>query len=99
MTRMPPDKVNFVMNYRIFLAWILRDFNTMPEMNKNDEIYPEYIDICNVTYAIIRKDLIEAGSESSQLIINKFIRSDDVYVGNREYFVEHLRSWRVDLCH
>jgi hypothetical protein len=71
----------------------------MPEMNKNDEIYPEYIDICNATCANIRKDLIEAGSESSQWIINKFIRSNDVYVGNREYFVEHLRSWRVDPFH
>ena len=76
----------------------LVDFNTMPEMNKHDEVYPEYIDICNATYLSIRKELIAAGSKSSQWITNKFIRSQDVFVGNRDFFIEHLRSWKTDPC-
>ena len=76
----------------------LVDFDTMPRINKHDEVYPEQINICNATYAKIRKTLVEAGTKSSQWIVNKFIKADDVYFGNRDHFLEQLHSWRADPC-
>ncbi|KAL7520079.1 hypothetical protein ACHAWX_004826 [Stephanocyclus meneghinianus] len=76
----------------------LVDFNTMPEMNKHDEVYPEYIDICNATYSRIRLALLQSGKKSGEWILQKFIQSKDVFVGNRDYFVQHLKEWGVDPC-
>ncbi|KAL3803151.1 hypothetical protein HJC23_003426 [Cyclotella cryptica] len=80
------------------LETALVDFNTMPEMNKHDEVFPEYIDICNATYDRIRQSLLQSGKKSSEWILQKFIQSKDVFVGNRNYFVGHLKEWGVDPC-
>ena len=76
----------------------LVDFNTIPEQNRNDEAYPEFIDLCDAKYVKIKQVLLQSGRKSSQWIIDKFLKSEDVFVGNRDYFVEHLRGWGVDPC-
>ena len=78
----------------------LVDFNSMPRINTHDDrvVYPEQINICNDTYVKIRKTLVEAGIKSSKWIVDKFINADDVFVGNRNHFIEQLYSWRTDPC-
>jgi hypothetical protein len=76
----------------------LVDFNTIPNINQHDEKYPEFIDLCNHTYASMKHKLLGEGKKSSAWIVDRFIHSKEVFVGNRGHFVELVRGWGEDPC-
>ena len=76
----------------------LIDLRSARKINANTQIYPEYIDICEQKYTKIRKSLLKSGRKASDWILNKFIKSNDVFVSNVDYFQASLRTWGTDPC-
>lgn len=60
--------------------------------------HPENIDICHKKYTKLRRILITHARETQRWILNKFVRSEGVFVGGREQFNEALARWSIDPC-
>lgn len=76
----------------------LIDFHSVPRVNANNETHPEYIDICEPKFDVIRKTLLASGRKSRDWILNRFLKSKDVTVSNLEYFRANLHAWGTDPC-
>lgn len=63
-----------------------------------ENAYKETIDICNDKYIALRTELITKGRETQLWLRNKFLKSQDVTVANRDHFLELLDSWGSDPC-
>eukprot|EP00569_Conticribra_weissflogii_P015737 CAMPEP_0171400362 /NCGR_PEP_ID=MMETSP0880-20121228/7225_1 /TAXON_ID=67004 /ORGANISM="Thalassiosira weissflogii, Strain CCMP1336" /LENGTH=401 /DNA_ID=CAMNT_0011914681 /DNA_START=62 /DNA_END=1264 /DNA_ORIENTATION=- len=69
------------------------DFDSIPKVNENHEVFPEYLDICKPEYNDLRHLLLEEGKKSSHWIGTKFIYADDVVVSNEDHFQSALSTW------
>jgi len=76
----------------------LQSFEDAPKINSNEVTYPEYIDICDPEFTSLRNSLLIAGERSSEWIRSKFMKSDDVIVSDKDFFVENIMTWSVDPC-
>ena len=76
----------------------LIDFNSVSRVNANNQTHPEYIDICEPKFDIIRTKLLASGRKSRDWILNRFLKSKDVTVSNLEYFRANLHAWGTDPC-
>ena len=56
------------------------------------------IDICDDQHSFIRKVLVEKARTSSEWIRTYFLKSKDVHVSSKDYFVKQLEHWGVDPC-
>mmetsp|Transcript_23620 Transcript_23620/g.47952 ORF Transcript_23620/g.47952 Transcript_23620/m.47952 type:complete len:124 (+) Transcript_23620:3-374(+) len=74
------------------------DFETLPKSNSNKDIYPEYMDICDVKYDRLRITLLKNGKIASDWIRNFFIHAEDVVVSDADYFRSVLMTWKKDPC-
>ena len=75
------------------------DFDEVPKANVGDSTpYKEHIDICDSQYAAIRDELVQQGRKSRDWIVNKFIKSSDVVVSDKDYFSSALKEWGEDPC-
>jgi len=73
------------------------DFGKM-KSNSNQDWYKEYIDICDTQYSKIRDELLQQTIKTTWWIKNKFIKSDDVYVSGKDFFLSTLDSFNEDPC-
>ena len=77
----------------------LVDFSQVPKKNAvNAWEYAEYFDICEPRYDGIRRKLLQQGTETRRWILDKFIKSRDVVVSNKDFFEDALSTWSEDLC-
>jgi hypothetical protein len=60
--------------------------------------HPETMDICHKTYNSLRRDLLKQGKTTAQWIVNDFLKSPDVFVGNYQHFVATVQLWGTDPC-
>ena len=60
--------------------------------------FSEHIDICEKEYDLLRSHLIAQSKETRKWIREKFIVSNDVFVGGMDYFKELMESWDKDPC-
>lgn len=60
--------------------------------------HKETIDICDAKYVGLRKELLSKGRETQLWLRNKFLKSPDVMVANREHFLHLLDEWQMDPC-
>lgn len=74
------------------------DFDTIPKVNENHEVFPEYLDICSSEFDNLRKLLVEQGKKTSKWIGSKFVHADDVVVSNIDHFQSVLSTWGKDPC-
>lgn len=58
----------------------------------------EKIDICNSEHNDIRAVLMEKATRASIWLEDYFLQSEDVFVSNRPYFKDVLKSWKADPC-
>jgi hypothetical protein len=56
------------------------------------------IKICDKQYASKRQELVEIGTKAQEWILRYFIQSPDVYVSNRDHFIQVLESYARDPC-
>jgi hypothetical protein len=56
------------------------------------------IDICDSRYKQQRQLLVDSGRRSSKWILEYFLKSPDVHVGNRQHFVSTMESYSIDPC-
>lgn len=56
------------------------------------------INICDREWDEVRAVLVENGRQASTWIRHHFIRSDQVFVSNRDHFESLLKQWHVDPC-
>lgn len=68
-----------------------------PKLNI-EEVSSNIIDICDSNYDDLRKILLNIGSDASRWIVEYFIKSESVYVSQREVFKELLLKWTEDPC-
>lgn len=70
--------------------------------NKNhfvgDAAHPESISICEPRYASVRRELVENGIRTANWLRDHFLQSPDVFVANRDFFLENLETWSTDPC-
>ena len=66
--------------------------------NSNQDWYKEYIDICDTQYSKIRDELLQQTVKTTRWIKNKFIKSDEVYVSGKDFFLSTLNSFNYDPC-
>ena len=76
----------------------IQDFASLPISNPSNTTYKERIDICEKKFSTIRSQLIRQGKQASQWIINKFMKSPDVFVSNPEFLTSVIREWGNDPC-
>ena len=60
--------------------------------------YKETIDICDDKYKDLRNEVVARGQETQFWLRNKFLKSPDVTIANREHFLELLNAWGSDPC-
>ena len=60
--------------------------------------HKETIDICESKYDELRKKLVLQGQASQTWIRDKFIKSPDVTVPNKDHFLRTLKAWGTDPC-
>jgi len=73
------------------------DFGKM-KSNSNTDWHKEYIDICDTQYSKIRDELLQQTNKTTRWIKNKFIKSNDVYVSGKDFFLTTLDSFNDDPC-
>lgn len=56
------------------------------------------IDICDEKFTTQRVMLLEIATKAQDWIRSYFLKSSDVFVGNRQHFLEILEAYRVDPC-
>lgn len=56
------------------------------------------IDICDEVHSMIRSELMEKARMSSTWITRYFLKSKEVHVSSKEYFVKQLKRWNEDPC-
>lgn len=56
------------------------------------------IDICNAVYKPVRTELLGISRRVSRWIRTVFLRSADVHVSSRQYFISLLDAWEQDPC-
>ena len=56
------------------------------------------IDICHPEHDVIRGVLMEKAKSASVWIREYFLKSSDVYVSDRKYLEDILKSWMWDPC-
>jgi hypothetical protein len=66
--------------------------------NSNHVSHEESVNICDVKWESVRAKLVQQGTETAEWIRDQFIHSDDVFVANRSYFLDTLKSWSKDPC-
>jgi hypothetical protein len=79
-----------------------RPFEPMGHENLNNFVgetaHPETIDICEDQYKFLRSKLIAQGQQTAKWILEEFVQSRDVSMGNMEHFANTLDRWSVDPC-
>lgn len=60
--------------------------------------HKETIDICDSKYEELRNELVSQGRESQLWLRDKFLKSPDVTVANRDHFLQTLQAWESDPC-
>lgn len=60
--------------------------------------HKETIDICDSKYEELRSELVSRGRESQLWLRDKFLKSPDVTVANRDHFLQTLQAWESDPC-
>ena len=65
---------------------------------KQKMIDEKKIKICEDQYKDVRNELIKIGKHSQEWILNWFLKSPDVYVSNRQHFIEILKGYQDDPC-
>ena len=63
-----------------------------------DDATNKKFNICETKYINLRHELLKIGKNSSQWIIDYFIKSSHVFVSNEEHFVELVKRWDKDPC-
>merc|ERR1712238_544708 len=63
-----------------------------------DDTTNKHFNICETKYINLRHELLKIGKNSSQWIIDYFIKSSHVFVSNEEHFVELVKRWDKDPC-
>ena len=56
------------------------------------------IDICDEEHEKIRRVLLQKAQRASVWIHGYFLKSPDVHISDRKFFVELLKSWQRDPC-
>lgn len=64
-----------------------------------NKAYPETLDICQPKYNKLRKKLADQGRKTARWIHERLLESPDVFVGNKDGFLQSLESWGADICH
>jgi len=90
-------KLQFDLQLYLGLNRPIYDFGKM-KSNSNQDWYKEYIDICDTQYSKIRDELLQQTVKTTRWIKNKFIKSDDVYVSGKDFFLSTLDSFNEDPC-
>lgn len=89
-------------SYEEFLGFKAYAFNSsiMVGDSGNDTISrPAIMNICDNRHEMVRNVLLEAGIKASHWIQEYLLKSDRVYVGNRDHFLTLIEKWKVDPCH
>lgn len=60
--------------------------------------HKETIEICDSKYEELRSELVSRGRESQLWLRDKFLKSPDVTVANRDHFIQILQAWESDPC-
>ncbi|KAL7530930.1 hypothetical protein ACHAWF_006187 [Thalassiosira exigua] len=73
----------------------LMDLTKFPKVNaaEDHKRRPELIDICDLRYDGIKKQILKSGRKTSLWVRNKFIKSPDVVVSSEDYFSAILSTW------
>jgi hypothetical protein len=70
--------------------------------NKNQFVgrkgYPETINICESRFSELRNILTRHGSTTEKWVTNEFMKSNEVFVANRDHFLSTIRGWSIDPC-
>ena len=69
-----------------------------PRSSTQDARDERKIDICQDQYLHLRQELLQAAIESSIWIRERFLKSEDVFVSQPDYFEQALLSWMEDPC-
>ena len=73
--------------------------NTERKGVKDDKEKQSHIlEICGDHYSKLREHLVEIGKNASEWIEHYLLKSDRVYVYDREDFLKRIRKWAVDPC-
>ena len=56
------------------------------------------IDICEEKYLRLRTELMRISRTTATWLEESFLKSPDVYVSSKDYFLELLQEWQVDPC-
>ncbi|KAL7533118.1 hypothetical protein ACHAWF_004346 [Thalassiosira exigua] len=78
----------------------LMDFDQAPKKNSaaGRQRRPETIDICEPRYRGLRKELVKGGRKTGKWIRDRFMKSPDVFVSDKENFRSILETWGEDPC-
>lgn len=57
-----------------------------------------FINVCSSEHDLVRQVLMKNARKASRWIINYLLKSPDVIVPEREYFIELVRQWELDPC-
>ena len=64
----------------------------------DEEKVAAVLEICGDHYSKLREHLVEIGKNASEWIEHYLLKSDRVYVYDREDFLKRIRKWAVDPC-
>ena len=68
-------------------------------INKNHlKDWPESFDICEDKYKKLRSILISQGTKARDWIVKEFVFAKNVFVGDSDHFLYHLKQWSIDPC-
>eukprot|EP00591_Stephanopyxis_turris_P016179 CAMPEP_0195540934 /NCGR_PEP_ID=MMETSP0794_2-20130614/50824_1 /TAXON_ID=515487 /ORGANISM="Stephanopyxis turris, Strain CCMP 815" /LENGTH=454 /DNA_ID=CAMNT_0040675013 /DNA_START=453 /DNA_END=1817 /DNA_ORIENTATION=- len=70
----------------------------LPEHNVNHESFPEYLDVCDDEHKEFRELMMSQGNETARWIRDEFMKSLDVVVGGKDFFLELLETWGSEIC-
>lgn len=73
-------------------------FDPFPHANTNRVRSKESIDICDVSFIELRKLLTKQGKITAQWIRDQLLKSEDIIVGSRAYFISLIETWGDDPC-
>jgi len=71
--------------------------NDLPRSNVLDH-KSKAIDICNPEFENVRKHLLESGKASGKWFRTHLENANDVYVSNKEHFMDMISKWEYDPC-
>ncbi|KAL7551465.1 hypothetical protein ACHAWF_014653 [Thalassiosira exigua] len=87
--------------FRSDLQQFLRLENPLEPFSKeniNHVTHEESIDICEERFNPLRDVLVRQGNITAQWIRDQLLKSEDIYVGGRQRFVELISTWGNDPC-